>query len=91
MQGRYASPTCKADVQAPTSSAWLCPHLDGGCGVDEGHELGVDQLHLVHLSRHKVSKDLISNGLCLTGGGGGTQAEGLCGWWQAETGVAGQR
>jgi len=54
------------------------PHLDGWCGGDEAHKLCEDQLDLVNLSRHKVGKDLVSNGLGLTGGGGGTKAERLC-------------
>ena len=44
----------------------------------EGHKLGVDHLHLVHLLRHKICIQLVRNGLRLLCGGGRAQIVGGC-------------
>lgn len=43
--------------------------LHGGLSRDEGHELGEDDLHLVHLLAHKLGEQLICNRLRLLCGG----------------------
>jgi hypothetical protein len=43
--------------------------VDDWFALDQRHELGVEQLHLVHLLRDKQREDLIHNGLSLLGGG----------------------
>jgi hypothetical protein len=51
----------------PHRTAWRSTARTGG---DEGYELGVHQLHLVHLLRHEVGEDLVGDGLRLLNGGG---------------------
>ena len=52
--------------------------LHDGLGGDEGHELGVDQLHLVAVLGHKVGEQLVSHSLGLLGGGALPQLKGGC-------------
>lgn len=47
-------------------------------GRYEGHELGVDHLHLVHLLGHKACVQLVRDGLSLLCGGGCAQIVGGC-------------
>jgi hypothetical protein len=43
--------------------------LDDGVGADEGDELGVEQLHLVHLLGHEEGVDEVADGLRVLHGG----------------------
>ncbi len=43
--------------------------LDGLVGGNEGHELGVNELHLVNLLADKVGVQLISHSLSIPSGG----------------------